>query len=488
MASYTSTSTNGNMRSNIETTSTADNSSVKMGETTTNYFKALNSQLDGISDNSEKLNDGDSFQVEDKTNVSNWFNEVVGEYNLSKGRIIKGGVMFDKAFIDGGFVDNDGWYSKTSEKGTVIFGSDDAKPLVITNSENKYNYDSVKNTVIALDDTYTTPVRVFGSDKADNITIDGATVDFISTGTGDDKITLLNGAQITNDINTGDGNDSVSLTGENTLVKGDIFTNDGADTITMTNKSTVMKNINSGDSDDTISMDSWAKVLKTTYARDGKDTISLNGGSNVGIDIEAGGGNDEISILGGSTVKNTIFGNDGDDTIRVIGDSTVHGMIEGGKGDVNMEITDSTIHNQVRTGLTYDSGNSMGDNAQDYLFQGGGIIKINNSTVNGAIDLNGTGHNQLEITKGSKINGVIFGGHHSDFTAKISSSTIAHQIEAEGGKNEIFVNNSSIGGNIELNNRIEESHTIVVENGSTINGYITGGSQPDTIIVSVGYR
>ncbi|WP_170000956.1 hypothetical protein, partial [Campylobacter sp. RM16189] len=244
MASYTSTSTNNDMRSNIETTSTADNSGAQINGANTNYFKALNSQLDKIDNNSEAHNKTDGFEVENKSNISNWFSEIVGEYNLEKGVVQKGDDKFDKAFIDGEFIKEGGWYSKTSEKGTVIFGSDEAKPLVITNSVNEAKYNALENRVVVLDDQDTNPVRVFGSDKADNITIDGVTVDFISTGTGDDEITLKNGAKITNDINTGDGKDTISIDGEGTTVKGDIFTNDGADTITMTNKSTVDGNIN----------------------------------------------------------------------------------------------------------------------------------------------------------------------------------------------------------------------------------------------------
>ncbi|WP_170020054.1 hypothetical protein [Campylobacter sp. RM16190] len=314
-------------------------------------------------------------------------------------------------------------------------------------------------------------MRVFGSDKADNITIDGVTVDFISTGTGDDEITLKNGAKITNDINTGDGKDTISIDGEGTIVKGDIFTNDGADTITMTNKSTVDGNINTGDGDDVINMDGEAKVGASIYGRDGDDYITL----------------DNKSILG---KKIKVMGDDGKER-----EVAVSGNIEAGKGAGEIKILGgSLIEKEIRSGIEREIV-EKGDTQDNHNFAGNVKVTIKDSVVNQSLDLNGLGDREITLDN-STVHGTIYAGHYSDSKITVKDSKVGFKIIGEGGKDTIIVDNSTIGANPKFKDESSSvvlgdgggfndgDDTIEIKNNSIIQGGVEGGGGKDTITVS----
>ncbi|QCD51951.1 hypothetical protein [Campylobacter sp. RM16192] len=350
----------------IQGESLADNSEIAIDGKTTNYFVALNS----------KTAFNGEFNVADISNISPWIKLPAGDI-VSKKVQKDNGVEFDKAYLkvsEGEFTLENGWYINKNK--TLIIGSDSAKALVITNETGKDNPEYADKEILVLKDG-DTPPRIFGGDNTDDITIDGVTIDFISTGTGNDNIVLKNGANIAHDINTGDGKDNVVLTGLNTEVKGNIFT--GA----------------------------------------GDDIVDINNSSKVGS-INSGAGNDSIKV-DNATVEKNIYGRDGDDNITLT-NATVQ-YIEAGKGAGKIDISKSEVLGEIRSGYEQNI-TQQGDYWHEHAFEGNVNLEISNSTIHQAIDLNGTGDREIHI-KDSALKGTLYTGHYSKSKVVITDSEVS---------------------------------------------------------------
>ncbi|MGB2553048.1 hypothetical protein ACPF04_07720 [Campylobacter sp. MOP51] len=64
-----------------------------------------------------------------------------------------------------------------------------------------------------------------------SVTVDNAKVKVIRTYGGDDSVTLQNAAAINGSIATGDGDDKIFITGENTATKAYVSSQTGDDTV-----------------------------------------------------------------------------------------------------------------------------------------------------------------------------------------------------------------------------------------------------------------
>ncbi|WP_169940689.1 retention module-containing protein, partial [Campylobacter sp. RM15925] len=413
-------------RPNIEGVTLADSSTAEIGGRKTNYFEALNSEFDA--DKSSSIGNNVKFDLSDDSELSPWFTKTLPEnfkIEVSKAEKGEGKVEFEKAYLkvpEGQeFTKEDGWYTNSNK--TLIIGSDNAKGLVITNEAGKDNPDYEGKRVIVLENG-ATPPRIFGGDNSDDITIDGVDVEFVSTGTGDDIVAFKNGAKVLTDINTGDGDDLVTVEGENTSVEGSIFTGAGDDDINIVD-SKVKGSINSGAGDDDIKIDN-ATVKKNIYGRDGDDNITLENQAKVGGNIEAGKGAGEINILDGSVVER-----------------------------------------RVRSGIEQEL-NTEGDSAEDHDFAGNVNVRIENSTVNQSIDLNGTGHREITLDN-STVHGSIHAGDYSDSTVKvINGSKVGYKIIGEGGSDHIIVENSQVG--VSPHSQANDVAVIFGDGGKTAGG------------------
>ncbi|WP_170020780.1 hypothetical protein, partial [Campylobacter sp. RM16190] len=451
MSKYNADSVLTDNKANIEGSTLADNSTVTIGGNTTNYFEALNSVFDN--DKSSSVAADSNFNVVDQSNLSPWLaNKLQPNPELELKTVKKGEnqTEFNKAYLkvpSGEFTLEDGWYINNDK--TLIIGSDDAKDLVVTNEANKDNAEYTGKKVVVLEDGQTPP-RVFGGDNSDDITIDNVSVDFVSTGTGDDKVTLKNGAKVLKDINTGDGEDTVNVDGASTEVKGNIFTNAGDDTINITNKGSVAGNINSGD---------------------GKDTITVNN----------------------ATVEKNIYGREGDDEIT-LDKAAVKGNVEAGKGAGKVDISGGTIvEGHVRSGIEREII-EKGDTTDNHDFAGNVNVTIKNSTVNKTIDLNGLGDREITLDK-STVHGTIYAGHYSDSKITVKDSKVGFKILGEGGNDTIVIDNSTIGANPQFKNEASSvvfgdgsnfkdgNDIIEIKNNSIIQGGIEGGGGNDTVKV-----
>ncbi|WP_172201431.1 retention module-containing protein [Campylobacter sp. RM16188] len=440
---------------NIEGATLADSSTAEIGGRKTNYFEALNSEFDA--DKSSSIANDGKFDLSDYSTLSPWFTKTLPEnFEIEVKTAVKGEgkVEFEKAYLkvpEGQeFTKEDGWYTNSNK--TLIIGSDNAKGLVITNEAGKDNPDYEGKRVIVLENG-ATPPRIFGGDNSDDVTIDGVDVEFVSTGTGDDIVALKNGAKVLTDINTGDGNDLVTVEGKNTSVEGSIFTGAGDDDINIVD-SKVKGSINSGAGDDEIKVDSGT-VEKNIYGRDGDDNITLDNKAIVGGNIEAGKGAGEINILEGSKVNK-----------------------------------------KIRSGIE-EEFNAQGDTPINHDFAGNVDVRVDGgSLVVGSIDLNGTGFRNITIDNNSTVGGNIHAGEYSDSKVVVqNNSKVNFTILGEGGNDTIIVKDSEIGksaGEFSILSDVERpregydgNDTIEITN-SKIHKNIDAGGGDDKITISGG--
>lgn len=488
------------------------------------YFEALDSAVSGQV--------AAPYADFNTANTSSLFSSAIpGGYTVTKENKTVNSQTFEKAYLNYNteeFDIQDGWY--ISKDKSVIIGSDQAKKLVVASeTTDTSGYDPATTTIVKVNNAV--KPKIFGSDKADDITVDGAKVDMVSTGTGDDTITVKNGAEILNNVNSGSGDDKINIEGEHTTIQGSVFAGGGDDTINVSDKAVIKKAIFDGDGDDTIKVKSGATVgdrdsstAKDQYDAgvqlgtgnnkvvvDGTDTSvsritgykfgEANGGgtletkndvtvqnkATVAFDIDIDSRDDQKVTVDDATVKGTIFTNSGDDKVFVKNGSKVGGILTEGGGD-EIEITDSEIGgadsfygvyvNRV-TGQSSDlSHNHQGVHADSYLGgaqndynkHGNDKITIKNSTVNGQI-WGGRGDDEINIIN-SEVKKNVFGD--ADHRQNVTDGSV-------DGKDTINITNSTIGGVIYG----EGGKDDITVNKSTIEGKSATNSQGNLFRVAI---
>jgi len=499
------------------------------------YFEALDSAVSGQA--------SALYANFNTANTSSLFSSAIpGGYTVTKENKTVNSQTFEKAYLNYNteeFDIQDGWY--ISKDKSVIIGSDQAKKLVVASeTTDTLGYDPATTTIVKVSNAV--KPKIFGSDKADDITVDGAKVDMVSTGTGDDTITVKNGAEILNNVNSGSGDDKINVEGEYTTIQGSVFAGSGNDTINVSDKAVIKKAIFDGDGDDTINVKSGATVgdrdssiAKDQYDAgvqlgtgnnkvvvDGDDTSvsritgykfgEANGGgtletkndvtvqnkATVAFDIDIDSRDNQKVTVDDATVKGTIFTNSGDDKVFVKNGSKVGGILTEGGGD-EIEITDSEIGgadsfygvyvNRV-TGQSSDlSHNHQGVHADSYLGgaqndynkHGNDKITIKNSTVNGQI-WGGRGDDEINIIN-SEVKKNVFGD--ADHRQNVTDGSV-------DGKDTINITNSTIGGvvygeggkdDITVNKSTIEGKSATNSQGNPFRVAIVGAEGDDKILV-----
>lgn len=499
------------------------------------YFEALDSAVSG-----QLAAPYADFNTADTSSL--FSSAIPGGYTVTKENKTVNSQTFEKAYLNYNteeFDIQDGWY--ISKDKSVIIGSDQAKKLVVASETTDTSaYDPATTTIVKVSGAVNP--KIFGSDKADDITVDGAKVDMVSTGTGDDTITVKNGAEILNNVNSGSGDDKINIEGEHTTIQGSVFAGGGDDTINVSDKAVIKKAIFDGDGDDTINVKSGATIgdrdsstAKDQYDAgvqlgtgnnkvvvDGADTSvsritgykfgEANGGgtletkndvtvqnkATVAFDIDIDSRDDQKVTVDDATVKGTIFTNSGDDKVFVKNGSKVGGILTEGGGD-EIEITDSEIggadsfygvYVNRATGAVSDlSHNHQGVHADSYLGgaqndynkHGNDKITIKNSTVNGQI-WGGRGDDEINIIN-SEVKKNVFGD--ADHRQNVTDGSV-------DGKDTINIANSTIGGviygeggkdDITVNKSTIEGKSATNSQGNPIRVAIVGAEGDDTISV-----
>ena len=464
------------------------------------YFRDLNSVQGEDKGSISATSDASQAQKINDSDISKAFKDAVDGLTINKGEISVGDKLLQKHYIENyqdKFDYQDGWFI-SKDKSTII-GSDNAKKLVVAGENtNTSGYESKADTTVVKVDDAVKP-KIFGSDKADNITVDGAKVQMISTGTGDDTINVKNGAEILTNINSGSGDDTINVDGEGTKVNGEEIVNHTGHKIRQ-------GGIIAGDGDDTINITNKAKVKAGIYDGDGDDKINIKGGATVGtvgiedvsaryksIDKYKDGreitDEDRISMEAQFQQRSGVQLGHGKNTVTIEGEDTAVSRVTGYKynhdGEFKNEDWTNTVTVKDKATVSFDIDiNSINKDT---------VNVENNATVRGTI-YTGKGSDTINVTNNSKVGGVR--AESDGDTINIIDSTV-------GGKGSFYGSSANKdGGNFngddswnkkqfegingdgnDVFDTVNGEDTITIKN-STVNGTIWGGGYNDTINIS----
>ena len=281
--------------------------------------------------------------------------------------------------------------------------------------------------------------------------------DFIGTGTGDSFTgrdvtstwtiaaagsTYFDGSAITfrdfASVNGGSGADNFSVLTDVTL---DISTGAGTNSVTVTNDRTVTGNITGGANADTVTLNAGAEVAGNIATGDGNDRLVLSDGANVSGSFAAGAGNDTLSFAGYLTARdvaitavNATDGFDGTEVSIAGGFTSVNGLTGSSTGsDALRGLVATAAVWTIDLNGTYNAGgqvmgissfeNLTGSSADDrFQFGSFGVGAVPQVTVNA-----GAGNDQLV----ANVNGsdfLVTAGNQGTVTIRNSAATPASAV------------------------------------------------------------
>lgn len=192
------------------------------------------------------------------------------------------GTKLTSVTLSGALVENETYAAGT--------GTDEASVALnatIAKDAQTFTLNSALNTTLTVDNAATSTkdvTTIAAAASTGNITfVGGAAVSSITTGTGDDTVTLATALTATTKaatVNTGDGDDTITVTATGAADAGSTVTvNAGAgdDEITVALNDNVKYNISGGAGDDLITLTGTIKTGDIIDGGEGKDTIGVAG-------------------------------------------------------------------------------------------------------------------------------------------------------------------------------------------------------------------
>uniref|UniRef100_UPI00131CB594 hypothetical protein n=1 Tax=Campylobacter concisus TaxID=199 RepID=UPI00131CB594 len=404
-------------------------------------------------------------------------------------------------------------------------GQDDAKDLAVTSTAKASNYPDDGSVAKIVNPNPS--LKVFGSDNADKITVDGAKITSVHGGVGNDNVDLKNGAEIIG-ISGGSGEDKISVdnskvtssilggseddiikVSNNSEVKG-IGGNGGSDTITVDSGSKVdtllgdsktkndvhEKRVNpnlniedNGAAGDTIKVSGTGTEVKFIGAGNGDDTITVDKGAKVDL-VQADEGNDKVTVSDSGTYVSGINGRGGDDEILVEKGAKVDGIVgRWGNDKITVKDAGTVVTENIEGNEDSDTikildgakvkGYVSGGRGESPSIYGGAAdsdkdnITVENSTVEGVVEGGIWGGNDGMKIKNSHIGGITGGNGEN----KIDISNVTN-LDAKTIWSNKFKDTVNIDGTL------KNSTIITVEGEDTVN--INAGAIIDKIDINTG--
>ena len=310
---------------------------------------------------------------------------------------------------------------------------------------------------------------VFTGDGDDTVNMSGAFSDvnsYVSTEDGDDVINVKSGSVLNYgnaQIDAGDGNDTINLNqGSFVGISGSsgtrIYGGDGDDTFNMDGE--IKGGIVYGDDgDDTFNVGSTG-VLKdgaTIYANEGNDTINFDGTAENGTQIQGNGGYDTINIKSSAIIDNS----------SVYGDDVNEGFADQGN-KINI---DGTVRN----------------NSNVYGGAGVDTVNINGTVENSSMINTRSGDDKVNINAGAEIKNSNIntgeGGDVVNIKGKLGNSTM---IDTEDGDDTVNFAGETSGYAAISTGRGKD--TFNIESGATFNKFlgVDTGEDDDTVNIKNG--
>ena len=340
-------------------------------------------------------------------------------------------------------------------------------------------------------------IQIGGNDASKKVEVTTFTA-----GTGKDEITVASGGKISNqEINLNNGDNTFSVSGDISGAN-QILTGSGENTITLDNGAKLKDNLmvdfsNAGDTKtSTLTMNASGSISVTASKN---TTISVSGANTdqkAKIDtLKAGASTTTINFTDNAKIK-TINANDASgSTITVSGTGTIENISGSDTKDIiKISGTGSSITNlnagASGTDITF-SGNATINNLN--VSKSGSVINITNTADNATISkLNTTGTGTHKITVGDRVKIAGFEAGNGDDTLIVSSGgaigdTTSKELNLGSGSNTLTVQS---GGDISALETIKMgngTNNITIASGATVTGLkaITLGNGTNTLDIGV---
>nr|WP_246414508.1 peroxidase family protein [Yoonia ponticola] len=160
----------------------------------------------------------------------------------------------------------------------------------------------------------------------------------------DDDFDLVS-QHIVSDVETGAGNDSITIRG-GTIVDGDVHLGSGDDDFTQTS-GTVTGDVRLGSGDDTAYLGSDGEILGDLFGGSGNDTITVDDFATIAR-IRAGAGDDTVEIGENTSTPHVQLGS-GDDVVTVNAGADID-IIKGGSGTDTLDVKGSRFRVDYKDG------------------------------------------------------------------------------------------------------------------------------------------
>ncbi len=156
------------------------------------------------------------------------------------------------------------------------------------------------------------------------------------TGDGADTLTLTGGTQVGGDVHMGRGNDHVAQSSGD--VAGDVRLGDGADRFDLSGTGEVQGQVSGGQGDDTLSLSDMARVRGDLKGDAGDDLVQLRDRAEVGGTLRTSLGADTIELGARTIVQGVVHAGAGDDVLRLDAGAQM-ATLDGGAGDDSLTVT-----------------------------------------------------------------------------------------------------------------------------------------------------
>ena len=310
-------------------------------------------------------------------------------------------------------------------------------------------------------------------------------VEKFTAGTGKDEITVASGGKISNqEINLNNGDNTFSVSGD---ISGatQILTGSGENTITLSDGAKLKDNLmvdfsNANDSkNSTLTMNASGSISVTASKN---TTISVSG-ANTGADpkakidtLKAGAGTTTINFTDNAKIKTINASDTNDSTITVSGTGTIEN-ISGSDTKDTIKINDA---NSSITNLNAGAGST------DVTFSGGATITTlnvsksgseinirNTSTTDATITklstANGTGTHKIDVDNKVKIAGFEAGSGDDSITVKSGGTISANSLDFKSGANTLDLKSgANIASLTNLKMGDGGNANLTIENGVTL--------------------
>jgi Ca2+-binding RTX toxin-like protein len=312
----------------------------------------------------------------------------------------------------------------------------------------------------------------------------------IDSGSGDDVYTVSSATIASLTINTGDGDNTITVqpgsTGSTTITSFTVNGGTGVETITVASTTVGTMMVSALDGADVVDLvdvktdtggsitvyggagDNVVKVESTSTGKTAIDSMTIEGDADVDT-ITVG------STTGGSTTIGTLEITPlGDDDVVTVQASTVDSMtITSGTGADKITVVASTVGSITSAGWTIDSG----DGEDEVTVQSGVVtsLTINGGADGDTIDVASTGAWSLVIVAAE-----------GDNVVTVESSTVqSMNITAGSGADQfnVSVDQATTGGAMSIDGGAG-GDTFAIDSTTIDSMTITGGAEGDTIAIS----